>query len=81
MYAIRSYYDEECHTFGSMVGEVDIAILQYYSDGNLWQLMKSRKLTIQEKESVLLQILDGIQFLHHRGIVHRDLKPENILIV
>lgn len=29
---------------------------------------------------ILLQTLEGLQFLHSKGIVHRDLRSENIMI-
>lgn len=31
-------------------------------------------------EHLLHDILDGVDYLHHRGILHNDLKPDNILI-
>jgi len=75
-----AYYEKECHTFPSSKGEEDFAILQYYEDGNLSQLLKNHLLTAEQKQSILIQILEGIDFLHNNGIIHRDLKPQNILI-
>ncbi|MBK6344998.1 MAG: protein kinase [Bacteroidales bacterium] len=72
---------EECYTFSSFSGEYDFAVLQYYESGNLQQLLETKQLTEQQKDSILQQILAGIEFLHNQGIIHRDLKPQNILIV
>lgn len=72
---------EECYTFSSFTGEYDFAVLQYYEEGNLQQLIDSGKLNQTQKETLLRQILEGIGFLHSQDIIHRDLKPQNILIV
>lgn len=32
------------------------------------------------RERVLRDILDGAEYLHHRGILHNDLKPQNIIV-
>lgn len=74
-------YYEECYTFNSFAGEYDFGILQYYEAGNLQQLTENNNLTISQKEKLLQQLLDGIEFLHSQGVIHRDLKPQNILIV
>ena len=34
----------------------------------------------QVPEHLLHDILDGVDYLHHRGILHNDIKPDNILI-
>jgi len=72
---------EACYTFREMSGEYDFGILQYYNEGNLNHLLNNNSLSLLQKQSLLSQILDGLEFLHEHGIIHRDLKPQNILIV
>ena len=71
---------EACYTFSSFTGEYDFAVLKYYEEGNLQQLIDSCKLNQTQKEALLRQILEGVGFLHNQDIIHRDLKPQNILI-
>ncbi|MDR1594166.1 MAG: serine/threonine protein kinase [Prevotellaceae bacterium] len=73
-------YYEECYTFASFDGEYDFGILQYYEHGNLAQLLKKGNLLPEQKQNILIQILEGIEFLHGHGVIHRDLKPQNILM-
>ncbi|GHV67355.1 hypothetical protein FACS1894199_12660 [Bacteroidia bacterium] len=74
-------YYEECYTFKEMLGEYDFGVLQYYEEGNLLQLLKKGNISLEQKQSILTQILAGLQFLHENGIIHRDMKPHNVLIV
>lgn len=71
---------EELYSFDEHNGVFDYAVMQYYEDGNLKQILESRKLTFEQKEKIAVGILDGIAFLHGNKVVHRDLKPANILI-
>jgi len=48
---------------------------------DLKQLIASRKMTLDEKLSVMEQICEGLAFAHARDIVHRDLKPANIHVL
>lgn len=73
-------YYEDCFTYQSFDGEYDFGVLQYYSDGNLENLIENHALSEQEKHDFLMKILQGLHFLHTHGVIHRDLKPANILI-
>ena len=43
-------------------------------------LKRRGTLTEPEVQYFLLQIIDGIKYLHNRQIIHRDLKSLNILV-
>lgn len=64
----------------SSLTSTDFAVLQYYPLGNLKQLIKSKKLNLNQKHDLIEGILKGLKFLHENNIIHRDIKPPNILI-
>ncbi|MDR0895216.1 MAG: serine/threonine protein kinase [Prevotellaceae bacterium] len=76
---VATYFDY--YTFVDDEGvEKDFIVMQYYQEGSLRALMREKKLSLSDKEAILLGILDGLEFLHKHERIHRDLKPENILI-
>jgi serine/threonine protein kinase len=61
-------------------GTYDYAILKYYSEGNLDQVLASYSLNDMERRQILTGILKGLAHLHQIPIIHRDLKAANVLI-
>lgn len=56
------------------------AIVMEYIDGLTLDEFVATNPTLDERKAVLNDILDGMDYLHHRGIIHNDLKPDNIIV-
>ncbi len=39
-----------------------------------------RKLTVDQRLQLMLQVLEAVQHAHQHAVIHRDLKPSNILV-
>ncbi|MEO0570211.1 MAG: WG repeat-containing protein [Bacteroidota bacterium] len=72
---------ESVHRFEDGPGVFDYAIMQYYPLGNLSSFIKKHELDEEKKGKILIQILEGLAYLHKKKVVHRDIKPGNILVV
>jgi ABC-type branched-subunit amino acid transport system substrate-binding protein/serine/threonine protein kinase len=56
-------------------------LVQDYIEGQDLQqeLRQKDRLSITEVQEVLRQILEILEFIHHKGVIHRDIKPSNIV--
>lgn len=58
-----------------------VIVSEYAPDGSLEEWLKRNgKMPVEKTVEMMIQILDGLEFLHSRKIIHRDLKPANILL-
>ena len=55
-------------------------VMEYVEGLPLDKYCDQRKLDLEGRVRVFLQICDAVQYLHEHLVVHRDLKPSNILV-
>ena len=63
-----------------MQGETPYFVSELVEGTTLKSVLASRRLSLQRRIGLAVQIASGLAAAHARGIVHRDLKPENILV-
>ncbi|XP_026876109.2 myosin light chain kinase, smooth muscle-like isoform X1 [Electrophorus electricus] len=69
---------------GAYISRSEIAmIMEYVAGGELFERIVAENFEHTEPTSVqyMRQILEGVQYMHHKSIIHLDLKPENIVCV
>ena len=56
-------------------------ISEYCDSGTLRTFIdKKFNLSIEQKLKLIIDILNGLDYIHNNDIIHRDLKPDNILL-
>lgn len=55
-------------------------VLEYLPKGDLFHLMRRKRLKQKEIWFFAAETAGGLRYLHDRRIVYRDLKPENLML-
>jgi serine/threonine-protein kinase len=72
----------EFHLAGGLADGSPFIVMEYVRGISLASALAAQGGTfaIERAVAVVLQISDGVAFLHERGVTHRDLKPDNVLL-
>ena len=55
-------------------------VLQYLEGYDLREYLRSKKiLPVAEALYLMAQLVDALEYAHHKGMLHRDIKPANIM--
>ncbi|HXF43133.1 MAG TPA: serine/threonine-protein kinase, partial [Pyrinomonadaceae bacterium] len=55
-------------------------VLEYLEGGDLWQLVKTKPISLEKALFYFEQIAAGLSHAHRCGVIHRDIKPQNLLL-
>ncbi|KAM4686851.1 receptor-interacting serine/threonine-protein kinase 1 isoform 1-T2 [Amazona ochrocephala] len=55
-------------------------VMEYVQRGNVMKVLQKLSLPLSVKGRFMMEIIEGMLYLHKQGFIHKDLKPENILV-
>ncbi len=77
------YYDATIIESQNVLGEreqIQIGIMEFANAGDFSQFFGKVEINETLILQLLVDILEGLKYLHEQGMAHRDLKPKNILL-
>ncbi len=68
------------HLMEMVKHEEKLVLVQEFVEGEPLEKRLERPMEDEQKERIVLQLVDVVAFAHERNIIHRDIKPANILV-
>jgi non-specific serine/threonine protein kinase/serine/threonine-protein kinase len=66
---------------GSTEGGRPYFVMEYVPGVSLTRYCDDRRLGVEERVELLIQVCEAVQHAHQKGVIHRDLKPSNVLVM
>lgn len=78
----RLRHDRVVKLLGIIIEEGNYSlVMEYMEQGNLMHVLKTKEsVPLSVKGRIIVEIIEGMHYLHDEGVIHKDLKPENILV-
>ena len=77
---IISYVEQGTYS-DEQVGECEYVITNYFSGELLAdKLIREGCMSVEDAVKVMLDILDGLKYMHERNLFHNDITPRNIML-
>ena len=73
-------YIRKALDFVQIEGLGDCIIFEYIDGKSLAEHVRVGTLTEKQVKSVLIEVCDGLTYLHRNGVVHCNLNPDNIMV-
>jgi serine/threonine protein kinase len=69
------------HDMGEEEGRLYI-VMEFLDGEDLKRIIdQRRRISLEDKLSMMIQICDGLHYAHQNGVIHRDIKPGNIFVL